>query len=696
MTSVQNHRIRTFGTPVCFAAAAFFAGGQRYLQYFPGATKTSLFYLAGLSSLAVVGSGLLFSDEIRRTSVMVGLLLSSLAAHYKFKETIPLKTALHCVAAEATLFVAVEVLTSDRFQKHIISNYLKNGSYNHNIRTFGTPILFAAAAFLASHPRYITYFPGATRNSLLCLAGLSSLLVVGGGIILSHRDSDQTRRISILAGLLFSALGTHYGLKKAVSLQTTLRFAVAEAALLLATEVITSDSLQTRIIETRESFLINPAHSYAMRLFGTSALFVAAAFLATTQYSIEYFPGASRKSFFCLAGLSSGAVLGCGIMLSTQEEDPTRRISILAGILLSSLVTHYAFKETLPLKTALRFAATEAIILGATEALTSGGPTLPRITLHSSLNRALLSITAPHEKLAPPNVTITFCVDTSSSMNEENREKDVKKGVSDVLDNATQVTQTIKDASINIAVVGFSGDATIIHKPTPVMSDTLQGIKDAVNGYRSNGTTDLYAGLIKAVETMETLKKEGATHTLILLTDGEVKLTSQQIQQIHQRLAAMDGRLFVIGIGAKHHKETLQKLAPETETFKGRYIDTTQPGQTIVGAISSIYEQVLSSFNQMELRSSQLGAGEWSLGGQKSLKRGDYSVCLLENVSEKTPLEQMIKIHSKTLPSKLDLSQVSFELVFKDPTGKSGVISIPWKANTIIDPSIARFVFQTV
>ncbi|MCB1080523.1 MAG: hypothetical protein KDK69_01760, partial [Chlamydiia bacterium] len=188
MTPVHNHQIRTFGTPVCFAAAAFFAGSQRYLQYFPGASKTSLFYLAGLSSLTVVGSGLLFSDEIRRTSVMVGLLLSSLAAHYKFKEAIPLKTALHCIAAEATLFIAVEVLTSDRFQKritNIISNYHKNGSHNHNMRTFGTPVLFAAAAFCASHPRYITYFPGATKASLFYLAGLSSLTVVGSGLLFS-------------------------------------------------------------------------------------------------------------------------------------------------------------------------------------------------------------------------------------------------------------------------------------------------------------------------------------------------------------------------------------------------------------------------------------------------------------------------------------------------------------------------------
>ena len=360
------------------------------------------------------------------------------------------------------------------------------------------------------------------------------------------------------------------------------------------------------------------------------------------------------------------------------------------GLVLSGLIAHYGSKKTLPLQTALRFAAVEAAVVVAAEALTSGGPRFPTATLQSSLNRAVLSILVPIEIPPPPNVAITFCVDTSSSMQGDNRERDVKKGVGEVLDSAAQVAQTVEKAKIKIAVVGFSSRATTICEPMEITNQNVHQISEFVNGYHSNGGTDLYSGLVAAVEKVESMKGDATTHTLILLTDGEVSIAQERISEIHQRLAAANAQLFAIGIGERHTKETLRNLAPTTGAFKGTYIDTTERGQTIVGAISSIYEQTMAVFNQLELRTSQLGANQWSVGGQFSVNRGDYSACPLGNMSEKTQSKRVIKIHSKAFPSRFDLSQLSFQLVFKDPEGKDGIISIPWKANTVIDPSIIK------
>ena len=690
----KNHSIRTFGTPVLFAVMAYFAGTQRYIQFFPGATRNSLLCAAGLSSVGVLGSGMLLSDpasnQSRQICILAGLVLSSLATYYGFKKTIPLKTSLHFVAAEAIIMVAAEVITSESLQSPIAEakeSFSRNLTKNHSIRTFGTPVLFAAMAYFAGTQRYIQFFPGATRNSLLCAAGLSGVGVMGSGMLLSDPTSNQSRQICILAGLVLSSLATYYGFKKTIPLKASLRFVAAEAVIVVAAEVITSETLQIPIANAREKFLRNRAHSHAARTFAPPVLFVVAALFASMQRTIHYFPGATRNSLLCAAGLGGAGVVGSGMMLSDQESDRRRRICIAVGLVFSSLATYYGFKKVPSLQASCRFAAVETIIVVAAEALTSGGPKFPTTRLKSSLNRAVLSIIVPEDNPPPPNVAMTFCVDTSRSMTGENREHDVKEGISGVLDSAAEVAQTIH-AKIKVAIVGFSSDATTICDPVSITNQTVQHVKGSVEDYTSGGGTNLYKGLIKAVEKVERMRSDALTHTLIVLTDGEVTIDPQQVHEIHGRLSAAKAQLFAVGIGGSHNKGTLQQLAPETGSFRGTYIDTTQHGQSIVGAISAIYEQTIAVFSQLELRTSQLGAGEWSVDGQVSKQSGPYSVCLLGSRSEEKQEETAIKIHSKALSSRFDLSDLSFELAFHDPDGKKGIINIPWEANTVIDPSI--------
>ena len=693
----KNHMVRTFGIPVLFAVVAYFAGTERCIQYFPGATKNSLLSVAGLSSAGVIGSGMLLPDpasnQRRRICVAVGLVLSSLAAHYGLKKTIPLETALRFAATEALIMVATEVVTSKSLQDRIAEageSFSRNRTKNHMARTFGIPVLFVVAAYFAGTERCIQYFPGATRKSLLCAAGFGGVGVIGSGMLLSDQASNQKRRICVAVGLVLSSLATYYGLKKTVPLQTALRFAATEALITIATEVISSESLQVRVAEARERFLRSQARSHAVRTFAPPALFAVAALFASMQATLHYFPGATRKSLLCAAGLSGVGVVGSGMIFSDQESERRRRICIAVGLVLSALITHYGLKKTIPLQTALRFAVVEAAVVVAAEVLTLGGPKFPTATLKSSLNRAVFSISVPIENPPPPNVAITFCVDTSSSMQGDNRERDVKKGVSEVLESAAQVAQTVEKAKIRIAVVGFSSSATTICEPIEITDRNVHQISGLVNGYRSNGSTDLYSGLVAAVEKVESMRRAATTHTLILLTDGEVNIAQEKVREIHRRLAAANAQFFAIGIGERHTKDTLRNLAPTTGAFKGTYIDTTERGQTIVGAISSIYEQTMAVFNQLELRTSQLGANQWSVGGHVSMKKGDYSVCALGNMSEKNQKDRVIEIHPNAFSSRFDLSQLSFQLVFKDPDGKDGIISIPWKANTVIDPSIIK------
>ncbi|NGX47560.1 MAG: hypothetical protein K1000chlam3_00939, partial [Chlamydiae bacterium] len=312
-------------------------------------------------------------------------------------------------------------------------------------------------------------------------------------------------------------------------------------------------------------------------------------------------------------------------------------------------------------------------------------PQYPFVNMQSTLNYARLSIGMPKREVIPPDITLTFCIDTSSSMgssmNNEGREAEVKNSVNSVLNSAQKVVETLKGANIKIAIVGFSGVATIICEPTMLTRENgknspIEGIRANLKGYRSSGGTSIFAGLEEATTKLEGMANENkkTVHTFILLTDGEETLDPSKVVPIHKRLTAVNAQLFAIGIG-NHKKETLKIIAPKTGKFTGTYIDTTLGKETIESAISKIYIQALAVFRDLVLSSSQLDAGTWSVNNIPSVKTGEQSKCELGSLSEGTKMDRMIQIHGVNLDSTLELSTVKFDLTFKDPQGRKGKLS---------------------
>lgn len=322
-------------------------------------------------------------------------------------------------------------------------------------------------------------------------------------------------------------------------------------------------------------------------------------------------------------------------------------------------------------------------------------PQYPIVNMQSTLNYARLSIEIPKKKeVIPPNITLAFCIDTSSSMNGE-REEAVKAGVNDVLNSAQKVVKTLQGANVKIAIVGFNQRSTIICEPTMVTEENgenspIEKIRANLNGYSSSRGTSIIAGLEKATAKLEGMARENkkGEHTLILLTDGEDSLDQSKVALIQTRLAAANANLFAIGIGERHKKDTLRKIAPETGKFTGTYIDTTLGKETIGSAISKIYTQAIAVFSDLVLRSPQLSAGTWSVDNIPSVMTNKQSECKLGSLSGETKMVRRIQIHSDKLKSPLDLSPVRFDLTFKDPKGREGKLSLPWKSNSIIDPQI--------
>ena len=81
-------------------------------------------------------------------------------------------------------------------------------------------------------------------------------------------------------------------------MQTALRFVAAEALITVATEVISSESLQVRVAEARERFLRSQARESLCAHFCASSLFAVAALVASMQPVLQYFLE-RQENLFC-------------------------------------------------------------------------------------------------------------------------------------------------------------------------------------------------------------------------------------------------------------------------------------------------------------------------------------------------------------------------------------------------------------
>jgi hypothetical protein len=172
-----------------------------------------------------------------------------------------------------------------------------------------------------------------------------------------------------------------------------------------------------------------------------------------------------------------------------------------------------------------------------------------------------------------------------------------------------------------------------------------------------------------------------------LLTDGEdTSCDGTRLSALQAEIASLSAKLFAVGIGQTHSKEVLRQIATG-KGFNGTYIDTATGGDSIGNTIATIYNQALSSFQELEL-SSSLAAHTWSVNGMPSVIGKTESKSVLGALAEGRTLTKQIVIHGDRLKAPLDLSTVFFNLTFKDPKGRKGAIKLRWRPTPIIDPAI--------
>lgn len=178
-------------------------------------------------------------------------------------------------------------------------------------------------------------------------------------------------------------------------------------------------------------------------------------------------------------------------------------------------------------------------------------------------NRYLLRVGVRAKDVAPaerPPLALTFVVDTSGSMRENNRLELVKHALRLLVDQL--------DGRDTISIVRFSTDASVVLEPTPATSGDV--IETALFGLQPDGSTNAEAGLKLGYAMAERTLAAGATAKgtqtrVVFLSDGVANVGQTDQDRIAADVKTFSDRnvfLNTIGVGMGNHNDVfLEQLA---------------------------------------------------------------------------------------------------------------------------------------
>jgi len=173
-----------------------------------------------------------------------------------------------------------------------------------------------------------------------------------------------------------------------------------------------------------------------------------------------------------------------------------------------------------------------------------------------------------------PPVALTFIVDTSGSMDQDNRLGLVKDSLEILVDEL--------DDDDTVAIVVYSNNSGIVLEPTPV-SDSRR-IYDAIDSLQAGGSTNLELGLIEGYELAARAFRSDGVNRVIIASDGVANagITDQNQLSNYIRDFADEGiQLVTVGYGMGNFNDTLmEQLADNGDGFYA-YVDNKDEAERL-------------------------------------------------------------------------------------------------------------------
>lgn len=227
-------------------------------------------------------------------------------------------------------------------------------------------------------------------------------------------------------------------------------------------------------------------------------------------------------------------------------------------------------------------------------------------------NQALIQIRASDDtSIDHVPSTIVLVIDVSGSMSAASSMHDDSDGASGLsqLDIVKHASRTILESlheSDRVAVVAFATDVEIVFPLSPMTEDNRRKAWKAVNELRPTSQTNLYGGLIQALDLIKTHENMPSNPNVMLLTDGmpNVAPPRGELESLRHYLDANPSlqkvRISTFGFGYSLKSKLLADIAQVGRSLYAFIPDSSFVGTVFVNAISNIL--TISSTDQMTLK----------------------------------------------------------------------------------------------
>jgi len=175
------------------------------------------------------------------------------------------------------------------------------------------------------------------------------------------------------------------------------------------------------------------------------------------------------------------------------------------------------------------------------------------------------------------DAALTFVIDTSGSMEREDRLGLVKRALTLLVDRLA--------SSDTVAIVTYGTEARVVLEPTSVRdADRITGAIDAL---RTDGSTNAEAGLALGYQLAAGTFREGGINRVILASDGVANVGDTDPEAIVRRIswdASLGVQLVTVGFGMGNYNDTLmEQLADKGDGFYA-YVNTIDDARTLFGS----------------------------------------------------------------------------------------------------------------
>jgi len=173
-----------------------------------------------------------------------------------------------------------------------------------------------------------------------------------------------------------------------------------------------------------------------------------------------------------------------------------------------------------------------------------------------------------------PNAALTFVIDTSGSMDRDDRLGLVKDALAELVDEL--------DDDDTVAIAIYDDSSTVILEPTPAREE--RAILSAINDLRPGGSTNLQSGLETGYALAEEAFIEGGINRVILASDGVANAGIVDPERLSEDITnrAIGGiQLIAVGFGMGNYNDTtMEQLANRGDGFYA-YVDTRDEAERL-------------------------------------------------------------------------------------------------------------------